>query len=134
MIRILVVDDHEGVRVGLTDVLGAEPDLEVVGAVGDGADAAGAVRALGPDVVLMDVSMPGVDGILATVEVLAAAPAVRVVMLTSFVDADTVTRAHAAGAVGYQLKSADPRELVAAVRTVHGGEPAWCPRASALLG
>ena len=133
MIRVLLVDDHPVVRRGLTDLLGGIDDIDVVGAVDDGSGAVAAVLELAPDVVLMDLSMPGLDGTSATRDVVAAAPAVRVVVLTSFAEADQVHGALQAGAVGYLLKDAEPDVLVRAVRDAAAGGAPLSPRAATAL-
>ncbi|MCW2608423.1 MAG: two component transcriptional regulator, LuxR family [Frankiales bacterium] len=134
MIRILLVDDHPVVRRGLTDLLNGVDGLEVVAAVDDGARAVAAVLEHAPDVVLMDLSMPEVDGTTATRRVLAAAPATRVVVLTSFAEAEQVTGALEAGAVGYLLKDSEPDVLVRAVQdAAAGGAPLSARVATALL-
>jgi DNA-binding NarL/FixJ family response regulator len=134
VIRVLLVDDHPVVRRGLSDLLRDVDDMEVVGAVEDGSEAVAAVREHTPDVVLMDLSMPGTDGVSATREVLAAFPEVRVVVLTSFGEADQVRAALAAGAVGYLLKDEEPRDLLRAVRDAAvGGAPLSARAATALL-
>ena len=123
MIRVAIVDDHMVVRSGLQGLLDAEADIEVVGTAADGADAVGLLEH-SPDVVLMDLSMPGVDGIEATRLVLAEAPETHVVVLTSFVDKNRIMAALEAGAVGYILKDADAGEVSAAVRAAAaGGSP-----------
>lgn len=123
MIRVAIVDDHMVVRSGLQGLLDAEADIEVVGTAADGADAVGLLE-YSPDVVLMDLSMPGVDGIEATRLVLAEAPETHVVVLTSFVDKNRIMAALEAGAVGYILKDADAGEVSAAVRAAAaGGSP-----------
>jgi DNA-binding NarL/FixJ family response regulator len=134
VIRVLLVDDHPVVRRGLTDLLSAVDDITVVGAVEDGADAAAAVLEHSPDVVLMDLSMPRMHGTQATREVLAAAPGTRVVVLTSFAEADQVTAALASGAVGYLLKDCEPDVLVRGIReAADGGAPLSARAATALL-
>lgn len=133
MIGILVVDDHEAVRLAVAELLAGIDGFRVVGTVADGAAAVAAVQRLRPDVVLMDISMPGMDGITATAAVLAAHPQVRVVILSGSVTGAAVHRARAAGVVGYQLKSADPQKLVEAVRAVADGLDAWCPPAVEIL-
>jgi DNA-binding NarL/FixJ family response regulator len=126
-IRLLVVDDHPVVRAGIVGLLAGEPDLEVVGEAGDGAQACHLAAALRPDVVLMDLRMPVMDGATATERILAATPTVRVVVLTTYeTDAD-ILRAVEAGATGYLLKDTPRDDLVAAVRAVAGGETVLAP-------
>lgn len=126
-IRLLVVDDHPVVRAGIVGLLAGEPDLEVVGEAGDGAQACDLAAALRPDVVLMDLRMPVMDGTTATGRILAATPTVRVVVLTTYeTDAD-ILRAVEAGATGYLLKDTPRDDLVAAVRAVAGGETVLAP-------
>jgi DNA-binding NarL/FixJ family response regulator len=120
-IRVALVDDEAMVRVGLRMVLSAEPDLEVVGEAADGGAAVAMVAETSPDVVLMDVRMPGVDGIEGARRVLAAAPDVRVVVLTTFDEDEYVEAALRAGVSGFLLKVAPPERLVDAVRTVASG-------------
>jgi DNA-binding NarL/FixJ family response regulator len=120
-IRVVLVDDEAMVRVGLRMVLTAEPDVEVVGEASDGAEAVDVVLATEPDVVLMDVRMPRVDGLEGARRVLAARPASKVVVLTTFDEDDHVQAALRAGVSGFLLKVSPPEQLVAAVRTVAGG-------------
>jgi DNA-binding NarL/FixJ family response regulator len=133
MIRVLVVDDHPLVRQGLAAVLGGASDIEVVGAVADGALAADAAVASEADIVLMDLSMPGMDGIQATAQVLARRPTARVVVLTSFAEQTRVVAALDAGAVGYLLKDTEPDDLVQAVREAALGHAPISPRAALAL-
>lgn len=131
--KILVVDDDPLVRMGLRVVLASEPGWQVVGEAGDGAGAVAAVREHRPDVVLMDVRMPGVDGITATAEITAADDAPVVVVLTTFeVDADVVA-AMRAGASGFVLKRVPPAELIEAVRVVAAGESLLFPASTRRL-
>ena len=125
-IRVLVVDDQTLVRQGLTVILDAEPDLTVVGEAGDGASAVEATAALRPDVVLMDVRMPAVDGITATAEI-CARTASRVLMLTTYDLDEYVYDALRAGASGFLLKSMRGRDLAEAVRVVAAGEALLAP-------
>ncbi len=132
-IRVLVVDDHPVVRSGLVGLLDVEDDLEVVGEAGDGAEAVARVAALVPDVVLMDLRMPRMDGAAATGAILAAHPAVRVLVLTTYdTDADIV-RAVEAGATGYLLKDTPRAQLVEAVRTAARGGTVLAPAVAARL-
>ncbi|MET0999138.1 MAG: response regulator transcription factor [Marmoricola sp.] len=133
MTRVLLVDDHAMVRTGIAALLAVTDDLEVVGQAADGAAAVAAVPDCAPDVVLMDLSMPGVDGVEATRRILAEHPEVRVVVLTSFSDRDRVSDALAAGAVGYQLKDCEPADLLAAVRTAAAGNVPIDPRVARVL-
>ena len=121
MIRVLVADDHPVVRQGLCAMLEAEPDLSVVADVGDGAAAVSSTLDLHPDVVLMDVQMPGMDGIQALREILAQSPGTRVVMLTTFGHENYVVPSFRAGAVGYLLKDVSRQELADSIRRVAGG-------------
>lgn len=126
MIRVLLADDHAAVRAGLRFLLESAADLEVVAEVGDGASAVERARALRPDVVLMDVRMPGTDGITATAAITAEGLA-EVLVLTTFDLDDYVTGALGAGAAGYLLKSAEPHELLDAVRRVADGDGVLAP-------
>jgi DNA-binding NarL/FixJ family response regulator len=130
MIRVVVVDDHTIVRDGLVQLLRADPELEVVGAVGDGAAAVALCADQRPDVVLMDLSMPGMDGIAATRELAERVPGAQVVVLTSFIDRDRVVDALAAGAIGYILKDAEPVELRSAIHAAARGGSPLDPRAA----
>jgi len=127
MIRVALVDDQAMVRVGLRMILESEDDIEVVAEATTGADAVGLVADHAPDVVLMDVRMPGMDGLAATREVLAAHPDARIVILTTFDDDEYVYEALRAGASGFLLKSVEGDALVAAVRVVAGGEALLAP-------
>jgi DNA-binding NarL/FixJ family response regulator len=133
MIRVLIVDDHPLVRQGLTGVLAGVSDIEVVGAVADGALAAEAAVAHRADIVLMDLSMPGMDGVEATYEVLALRPDARVVILTSFAEQARVLAALDAGAVGYVLKDTEPDDLIHAVHEAAAGNAPISPRAALAL-
>ena len=121
--RVLITDDHAIVRKGIRALLATEIDIEVVGEAGDGAEAVAQARALRPDVVLMDLVMPKVDGIEATRQITAELPGVRVLVLTSFAADDKVFPAIKAGALGYLLKDTGPHELVRAIHQVHRGQP-----------
>lgn len=133
MIRVLLVDDHALVRRGLTELLTAAVGIEVVGALSDGSLAAPAVLDLGPDVVLMDLSMPGMDGIEATKAVLAARPQTKVIMLTSFSESAKILAALEAGAIGYLLKDAEPDDIVRALRDAQDGGVPLSPKAARAL-
>jgi DNA-binding NarL/FixJ family response regulator len=127
VIGILIVDDHPVVRAGLVGILAGEPDLRVVGEASSAAEAVTAARTLRPDVVLMDLRMPGGDGVIATAGVLAEHPSARVVVLTTYeTDAD-ILRAVEAGAAGYLLKDVARAELVAAIRAAARGETVLAP-------
>ncbi|KUL43072.1 LuxR family transcriptional regulator [Streptomyces sp. NRRL F-4489] len=130
MIRIVLADDERMVRGALGVILGAEPDMEVVGEAADGAEAVPLVRALRPDVVLMDVRMPGIDGIRATERILAGTPdPPRVLVVTTFENDSYVYDALRAGASGFLLKRARAEELVQAVRLVAGSDSLLFPAA-----
>lgn len=131
--RVLVVDDHRLVRAGLAGLVGDDPGLEVCGQAADGAEAVALVTALRPDVVLMDLSMPVMDGVEATRAVLAVRPRTRVLVLTSFAEHDRVREALTAGAVGYLLKDSEPGALLAAVRAAADGQVPLDPRVAAAL-
>jgi DNA-binding NarL/FixJ family response regulator len=133
MIRVLIADDHEVVRIGLSRLLEATTDMELVGAAGDGEEAVALVAEHAPDVVLMDLSMPGVDGTEATRRIAAAHAGTRVVILTSFSDRDGILDAVDAGAVGYLLKDAEPEELLRGVRAAARGESPLDPKAAGAL-
>ena len=122
MIRVLIADDHAVVREGLRGFLALQEDVEVVGEAADGEEAVAAAERLTPDVALVDLVMPHVDGIEAIKRMRTVAPGTRVIVLTSFADEDKMLPAVRAGAVGYLLKDVDPQQLVAAVRTVNDGE------------
>jgi len=133
VISILLADDQALVRAGFALILNAEPDLEVVGEAGDGEEAVEQSRDLRPDVVLMDVRMPGIDGIEATRRVTTLLSSTRVLMLTTFDLDEYVVAAFRAGASGFLLKTAPRDQLVAAVRTVHTGEALLAPMSTRKL-
>ena len=133
MIRVVVVDDHAVVRRGLVELFAAAGDIEVVADVDDGSAAIDAVTAEHPDVVLMDLSMPGMDGVEATRMVSENAPDVAVVILTSFSEHARILDAIDAGAAGYLLKDADPDELLRGVRAAAAGEAPFSPKAATAL-
>ena len=132
-IRVLIADDHAVVRQGLRTFLELQEDVEVVGNVADGEQAVAAALDLDPDVVLMDLVMPGVDGVEAIGRIAQRSPATRVIALTSFLDDDKVLPAVRAGAAGYLLKDVGPNDLVRAIRTVHEGEALLHPAVAARL-
>lgn len=132
-IRVLLVDDQELIRYGLRLVLDAESDIEVVGEAADGEAALRAARRLSPDVVLMDVRMPGMDGIEATTHLTRTLPGTRVLVLTTYDRDEFAFGALRAGAAGFLLKNTRPSELVAAVRTVMTGDAVVSPRITAKL-
>lgn len=127
MIKVALVDDQAMVRAGLRMILESETDIEVCGEAADGADAVALAASTEPDVILMDIRMPGLDGISAAREVLAACPRVRIVILTTFDDDEHVYEALRLGASGFLLKSADGDTLVNAVRVVASGEALLAP-------
>ena len=133
MIRIVIADDHAVVRAGLAQLLGTFPDVELVGAASDGEEAVALCADRSPDVVLMDLEMPVLDGIGATARIRAAQPAVAVVVLTSFSDRERILRALDAGAAGYLLKDAEPDELGKAIRAAARGEAPLDPKAARAL-
>jgi DNA-binding NarL/FixJ family response regulator len=134
MIRVLLADDHGLVRTGLSSLLGTAADIEVVGEAADGAQAVALVTSTRPDVVLMDLSMPVMDGVSATRAVRRQHPEIRVVVLSSFADQGRVRDAVAAGATGYVLKDCTPDELRSAIRAAAEGHAPLDPRvATALL-
>jgi two-component system, NarL family, response regulator LiaR len=120
--RLLIVDDHALLRTGMRTVLAREPDLEVAGEAGDGREALELCRSLGPDLVLMDLSMPGMDGISATRAIKAESPKISVLILTAHDDYNLLLDAIKAGAAGFVLKGVGPAELVGAVRATLSGE------------
>jgi NarL family two-component system response regulator LiaR len=131
VIRVLIADDQPVVRQGLRTFLELHDDIEVVGEAEDGERALEAVAALAPDVVLMDLVMPRLDGIAAIERLRALGSTARIIVLTSFLDEDKVLPAVRAGAAGYLLKDAEPAELVRAIRTVDGGEALLHPAVAA---
>jgi NarL family two-component system response regulator LiaR len=126
-IHVLIVDDHAIVRKGIRALLSTEADIEVIGEAEDGSRAVDQATKLQPDVVLMDLVMPQMDGIEATRRITADCPKTRVLVLTSFAADDKVFPAIKAGALGYLLKDSGPEELVQAIQQVHRGEPSLDP-------
>jgi DNA-binding NarL/FixJ family response regulator len=133
MIRVLLADDHQLVRSGLAALLAGTEDIEVVGTAADGAEAVEMARHTLPDVVLMDLVMPTMDGVEATSQVLAELPGTQVVVLTSFSDQERIIAALDAGAIGYLLKDVEPAELVRGVRAAARGESPLDPKAARSL-
>lgn len=133
MIRVLVVDDHQLVRAGIINLLDAADDVEVVGEAADGGRALEVAREARPAVALMDLSMPGLDGVEATRLLLAEQPDMRIIALTSFSDRQRVDAVLSAGAVGYLLKDSRPDELLAAVRAAAAGHAPLDPRVAGAL-
>ena len=129
-IKVLIVDDHPLVRRGLLSLLNGAAGISVVGAASDGEEAVEQTLAEKPDVVLMDVSMPGMNGMEAARRVLQAVPSTRVVMLTSFSQRDVVVESFDAGAIGYLLKDAEPQELINGIRAAARGDAPVSPRAA----
>ncbi len=127
LVRVLLVDDDDLMRAGLTAVLSSDESIDVVGEAPDGRAAVDRAIELRPDVVLMDVRMPGLDGIAATRELLAISPDVRVVVLTTFEQDDYIFGALSAGASGFLLKRTRPEELIAAIHTVAAGDSLLSP-------
>src|SRR3954452_3024384 len=132
-IRVLLVDDHAVVRRGLRGFFELLDDIEIVGEAEDGAQAVALVEQFLPDVVLMDLLMPVMDGIAATAEIKSRFPDVEVVALTSFIEEERVTAALEAGATGYLLKDADADDVAIAVRRAHAGEVHLDPQVARLL-
>jgi NarL family two-component system response regulator LiaR len=132
-IRVLVVDDHAVVREGLRAFLDLQDGIEVVGEAEDGAGGVAAAERLRPDVILMDLVMPQLDGVAAMRQLRERAPDARVIVLTSFVDDERLLPAVRAGAAGYLLKNVEPQELARAVRAAHRGEAHIDPTVAARL-
>jgi DNA-binding NarL/FixJ family response regulator len=132
-LRILLVDDQALLRLGFRMILEAQPDFDVVGEAGDGHAGITLARALNPDVVLMDVRLPGVDGIAATASIVAANPAVKVLILTTFDLDEYVYGGLRAGASGFLLKDALPAQLITAIRNLAAGDAVIAPRATRRL-
>ncbi len=132
-IRVAIADDHAVVRQGLRTFLELQDDIEVVGEAADGEEAVAVVEARAPDVLLLDLVMPRVDGLEAIRRIRECAPGTRILVLTSFADDHTVLPAVRAGAAGYLLKDVQPPELVEAIRTVHAGEALLAPSVATML-
>lgn len=132
-IRLLLVDDQALIRLGFRMVLEAEPDFLVIGEAADGASAIAQVAALQPDLVLMDIRMPGLDGIAATEAIVRGNPQTRVLVLTTFDLDEYAFGAIRAGASGFLLKDAQRHEMISAVRSVHRGDAALAPRITRML-
>jgi two-component system, NarL family, response regulator LiaR len=126
-IRVFVADDHAVVREGLRALIGTEPGMEVAGEAADGNEAIAGIRRLQPDVVLLDLVMPGKSGLEVIDDITQDNPQARILVLTSFADDDKVFPAIKAGALGYLLKDSLPQELLQAIRDVHRGEPSLDP-------
>ena len=133
MIRVLIADDHAVVRQGLRTFLDLQDDVEVVGEAADGEEAVAAAREHAPDVVLLDLAMPVLDGVAALPRLREAAPGARVIVLTSFGEDDRLFTALRAGATGYLLKDVEPAELVRAIRTAHAGQAPLSPAVATRL-
>jgi NarL family two-component system response regulator LiaR len=127
IIRILVVDDHTVVRDGLNALLSAEPGMQVVGAAADGVEAVRLAKELKPDVILLDLVMPRMDGVQATVEIKKDNPAARILVLTSFAENHQVFSAIKSGAIGYLMKDTSSDELIQAIRDTYHNKPALQP-------
>ena len=133
MIRVAIADDHRVVRVGLEQLLATFDDVELVGSADGGEAAAALVASTKPDVVLLDLSMPDIDGIEVTRRAAATSPDTRVVLFTSFSDRDQILQALDAGAIGYLLKDAEPEAIHDALRAAARGEAPLAPKAAAEL-
>ena len=132
-IRVLLVDDHAVVRTGLRTFFDLQPDIEVVGEAADGSEGVAMARRLEPDVVLMDLLMPNMDGITAIARIKAERTETEIVTMTSFIEEEKVTSALEAGASGYVLKDAEAEEVAAAVRAAYAGEVHLDPAVARLL-
>lgn len=133
MIRVLIADDHQVVRSGLEQLLATADDIELVAMAANGAEAVALAAELAPDIVLMDLSMPEVDGVAATQQIVASGGPTQVVVLTSFSDRQRILDALDAGAAGYVLKHAEPDELLEAIRAAHDGGSPLDPKAARVL-
>jgi NarL family two-component system response regulator LiaR len=128
VIRVFIADDHAIVRDGIRSLLATEPGIDVVGEAGSGVDAISGVQSLQPDVILMDLMMPEMDGLEAMSHIITLQPGARILVLTSFAADDKVFPAIKAGAVGYLLKDSKSEELIQAIRQVHRGESSLNPK------
>jgi two-component system, NarL family, response regulator LiaR len=126
-IRVLIVDDHTVVRDGLNALLSAEPGMEVVGAAADGVEAVRLAHELNPDVVLLDLVMPRMDGVQATIEIKRVNPEARILVLTSFAENHQVFSAIKSGAIGYLMKDTSSEDLIQAIRDTYHNKPALQP-------
>jgi len=133
VIRVLVAEDHAVVRSGLERLLATTSEIDVVGAAADGAEAVALAAEVAPDVVLMDLSMPNMDGIEATRRILGENDAIQVVVLTSISDREKIEAALDAGAIGYLLKDAEPEEVIRGIRAAARGESPIAPKAARTL-
>jgi DNA-binding NarL/FixJ family response regulator len=133
MIRVLIVDDHVVVRRGLAAIIAERADMELVGEASDGEEAVALVRERAPDVVLVDLAMPNIDGIETTRRILAARPETHVTILTSFAEHARIRAAFDAGALGYLLKDADPEDLASGVRLLASGNSPLAAKAARVL-
>ena len=133
MITVLIVDDHAIVRTGLAQLLGTTEDLRLIGEAADGEQAVAKAARLRPDVVLMDLSMPGTDGVAATARILAENPGIHVLVLTSFSDQARILDALHAGAEGYLLKHAEPETILSGIREIVAGGSPLDPKAARVL-
>jgi NarL family two-component system response regulator LiaR len=131
VIRVLIADDHAVVRQGLRTFLDLQDDVEVVGEAADGVEAVAAAEAAAPDVILLDLAMPELDGVGALRRLREVVPAARVIVLTSFGEDERLFAALRAGAAGYLLKDVEPAELVRAIRTAHAGQSPLSPAVAA---
>ena len=133
VIRVVVADDQAAVRDGLVTILEHATGIEVVAAAGDGAEAIDLVAATRPDVVLMDLRMPGTDGVAATAAIAGAHPASKVLVLTTYADDESIAAALRAGAAGYVTKSAGRQQIVAAITATHNGVRTFAPEVADVL-
>ncbi len=133
MIRVLIADDHPVVRDGLRGLMEIQPDIEVVGEARDGIEAVDQARSLKPDVMLLDMMMPGKDGVQVIIEVKEENPAARILVLTSYAEGEKAFPAIKAGALGYLLKDTSPEELLQAIHNVYRGQISLHPTVARLL-